>query len=489
MNTIKKFKKAVALMLTAALLLSVGCTKKDRTPIEVVPEGKEHDGVLQRAKELTSHSALPDVTVDEQIKFLSWYNVDETIPTAEIFKAKYGIPGHGFLGIDIEVPEDLEERRKLPKVIKWEQTSYNTRYERLNSLIMSGDSPDMFPFEERNYPNGVWKKHFQTIDGVIDLDDPIWASMRDTIDLFKWAGKNYCAVTELSNSTAMLYYRRSVAQEAGLDDPYTLWRSGEWTWDTFRTMLQKFSEVDKSWGIQGTYVDEATVLSTGVGLISIENGVLKNNLDDSRVERAMSFVQDMAINDWRFPYHQLTDFQITPSAFRSGTVLFWCDGPWVYTETLQKIRDNDSWTEDEICIVPFPRDPLSNQYFQRGKQDALMLVAGAQNIDGFKAWTMSAAIAAQDAAMLQQNRDKLKKDWGYTDKQLKAREDIIDTLVPVWDFKNGIGEDLGLATGESPVENLTKMVYMWGESYTQMRSENRAKIDLRIIEINDAFNQ
>ena len=468
-----KFKTIMSLLIISAITLTfagTACKTKDVDGYgNKFKEFSQDEGVLNTANKLQDNPALPDVEVTEKLRWLSWFPVDETSPTAELFKAKYGVP-----------QADSNDKNNVIHVIN---VTYESRYEQLAALIMGGDAPDMFQFEERNFPYGAYKNQFQPIDDIIDIYSPEWDPTREYIEMFQWGGKHYCAITEVVNSSSLLFYRNSIRQEAGLKDPYELWQKGEWTWDTFRQMLQDFSVPDKKWGISSFYLDESTILTTGIGLISIEDGRLKNNMDDARIERAMDFLQDLTKNNLRYPYHELSNYQISPKQFRSGEVLFWGDGPWRYQEEISQLRDGDNWPDDEICIVPFPRDPEADDYYQRGKQDALMLVTGSKNANGFKAWTQCAIIAVHDPEMKVVGREKAKDNFGWTNLQLEAMDAIRD-LTPVWDFKNGIGEDVCGVTWASPVENLTKPIVTEGATYTQLREENRGAIEARIDDIN-----
>ncbi|MCL1902913.1 MAG: extracellular solute-binding protein [Oscillospiraceae bacterium] len=470
-----KTKKAIILLAMSLIMLCLlanNCREVDGSNLI-----QTHEGVKKRAHELKEHEALPDIEIEKELRILSWYSLDEGSPTAELYKAKY------WPSIETEVNEKGDEVEVDRKIFEILNTSYENRYTRLTSLIMSGDSPDLFLFEERGFPYGVFKDQFSPIDDLIDLNAPEWEPTRDVIDLFQWGGKNYTAITELNNSSALLYYRKSVIQEAGLTDPAKLWEQNDWTWDTFRSMCQQFSKPDEKWGIIGYYIDEAAILSTGTGIISIEDGLLKSNMDDSRIERAMDFLHELATKEFRFPYHEKTNYQIQPTQFRSGEVLFWNDGPWRYQETLVKISEAEQWDDDEIGIVPFPRDPKASEFFHRGKQDALMLVAGSENKDGFRAWTQCSIIANFDPEMKKQGREKAKEDYKWTDAHLDTLEKIRD-LSPVWDFKNGIGADISDPVLDSPVENLSKPIIVLGESYTKMRSEYRGVIEARLAEMN-----
>ena len=61
----------------------------------------------------------------------------------------------------------------------------------------------------------------------------------------------------------------------------------------------------------------------------------------------------------------------------------------------------------------------------------------------------------------------------------------------IFDFKNGIGNDIADAgKAESPVEALTKTVYLSGDkTYAQLNAEYFTQIDTRINEINEKISK
>jgi hypothetical protein len=140
---------------------------------------------------------------------------------------------------------------------------------------------------------------------------------------------------------------------------------------------------------------------------------------------------------------------------------------------------------DDIGIVPFPRDPRSDTHFQRGRHNSMMLVAGAnnQNINGFKAYKQCLVITAQDSVAQNHIRHRAMLDWNWTENHLDILDRILQMPV-VFDFKNGIGEDVSGATWDSPVEKLTKPVFLDGESFAELREENRKIIEARIDMVN-----
>jgi multiple sugar transport system substrate-binding protein len=338
----------------------------------------------------------------------------------------------------------------------------------------------MFQFEERYFPWGAYQNQFEAVCGFIDFSRPEWNATRDVMELFEWGGKNYTAITALTNSTALLYYRDSVRQSAQLPDPQDLWRQNRWTWNEFTNMVEQFSEPDEKWGIMGFLIDEAAILSTGTAMISLENGILRSNTDDRRIERAMNLLQNLALNDFRYPHHILNDYQLRHSEFRGGNVLFVQDGWWRFQEMYRRYAEDDGWSEDELRVVPFPQDPEADRFYTRGNHTALMWVTGSLNRDGFLAWTYSALAAASSG------QDPL-AGQGWSARNLAILEELRDPtrVTLVWDFKNGIGQDISCVVSESPVERLTKPVIMYGYPFAHQRDSERLIISNRVAMINE----
>lgn len=117
-----------------------------------------------------------------------------------------------------------------------------------------------------------------------------------------------------------------------------------------------------------------------------------------------------------------------------------------------------------------------------------MLCAGAQNVDGFAAWTNCVLIASKDESVVSTQREKSKRDFGWTDAHLDLIQELKTSMVPVWDFKNGMSVGCAndnmptLEGGDgSPTRGLLVLPYTTaGVTYTQVRStfENMVLADI-----------
>lgn len=436
--------------------------------------------VQEAAKNVAAKLDNPDLEVTKRIKWMAWWDIDETTANAELFKEVYGIPATG------------DDPTREGRIFEYISVPYLERYEKLATAISAGDSPDLFPFEIRDFPYGAaFAGRYQPIDDLLDLSSAKWDTARDIMDLFVLNGKHYCAVYEISFSS-LLYYRKSIVEGAGLEDPRALFEKGEWTWDAFLEMARKFQQSgDNKFVTEGFNTEAELLATTGTPLIALENGKLVNNLNNANVQRAMDLLQTLQSENLRWPIQE-NGWALNPKEWAQGNILFYADGgTWTFEETLTKFGDRFGWPEDEICVVTYPRDPQAPEYYHNMKQDALMWCMGSENKNGVAAWIDCCITTALDpkvrAASIQQSKDKFNwRDYNLDFILTQTALDGSSSIKPIFDFKNGIGPDIADAgKAESPVECLTKTVFLSGEkTYTQLKEENFAQIDNRINEIN-----
>ena len=440
----------------------------------------ENSGVNE-AVDAIDLSALdnPDLEVTDRIEWMAWWDIDETTPAAILFKNTYGIPTTG------------KDPERDGRIFDYTVVSYGERYDKLATAISSGDSPDLFPFEMLDFPYGVLKGRYQPIDEIVNLDNGKWDGAKDMMEQFKLGGRYYAAFYEISFNNLM-YYRTSVIEGAGLDDPRTLFENGEWTWDTFLDMSRAFQNSgENKYCLDGFNPENDIMISTGVPMIGNVEGVIVNNLHDPAVERAEeNMLTVLQKENLRYPRHELNGWGTNPMAWAKGDILFYADGgTWVFESTLSKYASRFAWAEDEIKCVPFPKDPQADAHYIVAKQDALMWVKGSDNANGVAAWLDCCVTAAQDPSVREAAKAQQKENYGWSDYNLDAIYEWTNlsttNLTPIFDFKGGLGEVSDGSACENPIQSLTNMVYLTGDqSYTQLREQHEPAIQQAIDEIN-----
>ena len=398
-----KFKRAAAAVLASAMVLALTACDEETpaagsnagTSNAAAPDANANavvttplvtttydtDPAVQEAVEGAAASLdNPDLKVDKRIKWMAWWDIDETTAAAELFKKAYGIPSTG------------DDPSREGRIFEYINVAYGERYDKLATAIQSGDNK-------------------YTIDGY---------------------------------------------------NP-----------------------------------ENEFVVSTGTPIVSNVNGVITNNMYDANVERAMDLLSTLQKENLRYPRHELNGWSVNPKAWAQGDTLFYGNGgTWEFEgdSGLNRFAQRFGWSDDEICVVPYPRDPQADKYYHFMKQDALMWCKGSTNDAGVAAWIDCNVTASLDPATTAASIAQSKEKNGWSDYNLdfiysQTTLDGTSKLTPIFDFKNGLGTDIASAdTADSNVEQLTKYVYIQGEqSYTQLREANFAVIDARINEINEAI--
>lgn len=493
----RKYTKAIAgaLALVSAVTAFSGCSGSGSpattsgttdssaasTTGETQKQMSENEGVQSAVNNVSAGENYKDIKVDTKIKWMAWWDIQEASPAVEIFKKLYGTPENKPKGYESVADENVFVNVKV--------SSYADRYTSLSKLVQSDDSPDCFPFEICNYPYSIYQNLFQPLDGIIDFTTDDWADYKEAIDKFNWGGKNYCPIMSLV-PTSFLWYRKSTVEEAGLDDPWELYESGKWTWETFLTMARKFSDPDNGkYVLDGYYPENNFVCTTGTPLIALEGGKLVSHLNDANIEKCLDMLRSFDNTQEQLRYPRDIDNNWSPSypEWVNGNTLFFEDGTWRYEETWRLYKKKQKWDDDEINFVPFPQMDGSDKYYQSMKQDSIMLVAGSKNIDGYKAWIYANLVASNDPEIQKAGREQSKAEYDWTDTLLDRLDTMKDptAFTGVFDFKNGIGQDIASTDNQdNPVELLTKGPYMTGESYTSFREQYQGQIDARLAELN-----
>ncbi len=422
----------------------------------------------------------PDLEVNERIEWMAWWAIDETTPEAMLFKDVYGIPSRG------------KNRDCDGRIFDYNYIAYATRFDSLATAIASGDSPDLFPFEMADYPYGVMKGRYQPVDDIINIDSPKWDVAREAMEQFEIDGRVYCAFYEIGMNN-LLYYRRSVIDEAGLDDPLELFNRNQWTWDEFINMGRTFQNSgDGKYLIDGYNAENSMILSTGTPMIGLDGGNIVSNLYSPVIERVEAdMISLLQRENLRYPRHELNSWAVDPKAWANGDILFHADGGiWVYEATLSKFATRFAWADDEIVCVPFPRDPQADAYYFEAKHDAMMWVKGSDNAAGVAAWLDCCVTTYQDPAVREAVKAQRKENYGWSDENLDniyEWTDLRDSpLTPIFDFKHGLGAVSDASAVENPIQSLTNVVYTTGGStYSQLREMHNPAIQASIDELNE----
>lgn len=300
--------------------------------------------------------------------------------------------------------------------IEWiSASSGSAYYDKLATLIAADDSPDLLTFEPLAFPYGVAKNMFEPLDDHFDVDDPLWADMKELIEEYQFDGKHYYFPHRIVTKYS-LNYNRKTFENAGLEDPYNLYVAGEWTWDKWRQLMIDFcNQSDENIGFYATSTMlEAFINSTGTSVIDVSpDGTITNNLQSPDVTKAIGYLSDLGRDSLLYPASHPYGDWVSPQVWApvSDKILFLGMEPeWTYIAATEQIQnptgvENDILdTVSDFAFVPFPRDPDASEYYMCSNTFGYMIPKGAKNIDGAVEFIYCNRLFETDQAIIDQLR-------------------------------------------------------------------------------------
>lgn len=325
--------------------------------------------------------------------------------------------------------------------VEWIPTTWENRFNDLSTQVLGGTSPDIYPAQEFDtFPGKVIDGMFEAWDDYVDFDSDLWPSgAKKLAEAHVMGGKHYVAPVNTDSKCLMIYNQRTI-DENGLDDPAELLAEDNWTWDTFRQMCLDYCDRENDkFAYDSWYFETQFVLTTGVAPISMENGLVKNNLNSVELERAENFMYNLKKDDLPLPKAEF-NWTEQPQRISEGKTLFWPCATWCLWEAdLSKFG-----TPDEIRFVPMPRDPEADAYYLPANMDAYALCKGAANPEGAGAFIKCKLIAENDEKSVAITEKQYREDYGWTDEMFemwyKVRE--LTDANPVVSLHMGLPTDV-----------------------------------------------
>ena len=232
--------------------------------------------------------------------------------------------------------------------IKFHLAEGETFGTRLSALINASASPDIAYFRSEQYAPMVNKNM------VVDIKETGFNYKLDIfdselMDIFTWNGKRIGLSTKNSadGNFTVCYYNKTIFSRAGATDPGILWQQGKWNWDTFLQCAQAVNDPSSGrWGCE-LYDSSVFLCSGGVGIITMGDGVITNNLRDSRIINAWTFV-----NKLHHEYKVTTGLAGAETNFATGKSAMLIGESWMWG-----VSNPISTTKDEWSVVPAPCAP------------------------------------------------------------------------------------------------------------------------------------
>lgn len=383
----KHKKKVISIFMSLCLALLPACSNESSNP---GTSAQTTTGTTENLDNEVDYSGMA-----ENLEKIDETNIEGTGPKYDSSKTAGTV--HALCYYDLaEIQSNLAEilAQRFGGTIETEICNQGSAYfDKLGQLVATGNSPDIVRYDWMAYPYAISKNMYTPLDDWLDMDSDLWSNEKDVIEAFNYVGKHYYYPSDVNPYFVMLYNKATI-DEAGLDDPLELYKSNNWTWDTFKELTRKWcNQSEEHIGFTGgSWTGMLMINSTGVKTIDVTGTEIINNFKNSNAERAMSFFTDMKKNNL------IGDGFVNPGeAFADGNLLFLAMGlTWGYEEVQKMFFNNGTLETDKVVALPLPRDPQSDKYYMAAETFGFLVPAGASNIQGGVSWILSGRIYETD---------------------------------------------------------------------------------------------
>ena len=371
---------------------------------------------------------------------------------------------------DMRVAGDIKPGVKLFEEtyggkIDYLQCAWGERIDKLQTLIASGDSPDLFDKEDITFPNLISKNVFEDLTNYIDLSQPQWAGYDALVEQYAYNGGHYYYPFTANALPNCLIYNKTKFDGLGLEDPKALYDAGNWTWDTFKSTMIDFMDRDPDavGGVNGL-LGHDIITSTGTPLIGINQGQIINNMNTAEIERATTFLADLRKEGLAVRGDGMWSNESAPLA--SGKVAFLGVGQWKITDFCSQFK------EYEFGFVPYPRDPNADNYYYGTTSFGYMVPKGSENVEGAAAFIDIMRRCGTDPELKAVVKESIMNDKEYSEEQyefLTSFENVADYNM-VLTIHGGISQNFTTVVDDM----VTNIAFEQGEnqkSWTQLRTE------------------
>lgn len=465
-------KKTAAIILAAACLSACGNSSSGAGSAEDEPVSAAETSVQTSAEEITeAKEKIPESIRD--------YLTDESLNNKTVKWFSFYYPWHEPSESD-RISREAEElfENKYGGKIDWYPTTYDNRFSDLAVMVTGGQGIDIIPNTDE-FPRGCTNGLLQSYDKYVDLENPIWKSVKRFNDEYKIGDSHYLIVCG-AEPYFVVFYNKKTIRENGFDDPWELYEKGEWTMEKFMDMLVDF--VGRGgYGLDGWFNNESLYLAGGVAPVSFKDGRLAGNFSDPNFERAMNYQYELFSKGLVFN-KELFDNASQEHFIGEGKELFYICGTWdikcspeVWTSTFGSAED--------VAAVPIPRDEKADKYYHNVTLRSYSLCLNAENPEG-AARLMDCMTVAYNDEEIRQLVDRGYQDrYGWSEEMLDRLSEIRRLAMenPVSNIYSGLPSEAYQIVNEAVMKPLN------GEDW-QSAKEAASELDSVISEINSVLD-
>lgn len=280
-------KKIMCLCLAAACVLSfASCGKKD-----------DNNGSSKKTDKAVTSGGIKEAKVDD----------DDAVLKTKLATADFGGKDYTFY-YWYETNEIIN--RKVAAFNKAHNANISVKIgtggleNDVAKSIAEGKPYDLIANHGMFFPQSIFSDLYEPLDGYIDeldyfnVDKPNNGGLSKTVnEAFTWNGKLYAAGSAKSVYSYVFYYNKKAFADAGLEDPYTLWKQGNWTWDKVKEMSAQVTDIANNIAFFANADLFPWLNQCGVSAVKVEGQKFTENLGDTAVMNAINSYASLFFGD------------------------------------------------------------------------------------------------------------------------------------------------------------------------------------------------
>ncbi len=246
--------------------------------------------------------SVPKELAGSKVEILVWYKaLDSQVAKMQRFEDATGID------IEFVYADDANYLNKLA------------------SLKASGNAPEIACIRPDHYPLSILQDYFLPLTDEDMAVDPAVYDL-DSMNMLAWNGENYGYVAYKSTKTnyGLLLYNQDIFDQYGVKDPYTMWREGNWNWDTFVEMAQNIQSKSGIRALTAEYHGYLLSLTAGEDCVTMSNGKLVNNATSSKLRDAYRWLNNLKLNG----QYKILDQGLNSAGFIAGQAVMYVNDSW-----------------------------------------------------------------------------------------------------------------------------------------------------------------
>lgn len=235
--------------------------------------------------------------------------------------------------------------------VKFIQTPSSAYGNKMVLMLASRTAPDVMRVDHYNFPALVAKDYFHRLDEFIAKDRTFREADYFPAALEEGRTKSGLYGLNVLFGSPLIYVNNDILKKTGLEEPYALWKRGEWTWDAYLRYAKAMTTRDAKGKplTYGSFINDFPYRAAVV--YSFGGEIMRGD--------RVCIAEGKALEAFRFLHDLRFKHKVEPTAAQAANSIFGFDGGKLgmaieWMGATPRLRDAASFDWD---VCPFPMTP------------------------------------------------------------------------------------------------------------------------------------